>query len=103
MTLGDREHGALDGPSEDRVAGLLGSESVMTATLGHPLRLHDEVGRKRGRADGADLSRPDQVRQGTEGLVEIRAVVGPVQLVKIDVVSAKAPEAGFDRPGDPAG
>src|ERR1700732_2273386 len=34
VTLGDREHGALDGPSKDRVAGLLSSESVMAATLG---------------------------------------------------------------------
>jgi hypothetical protein len=48
VTLSDREHGALDGPSEDRVAGLLSSESVVAATVGDPLRLHDEVSRKRG-------------------------------------------------------
>ena len=46
---------------------------------------------------------PGSGRIGTKGLVKIHAVVGPVQLVEIDVVGAKASEAGFDCPVDPEG
>ena len=48
VTMSGRKHGSLDGPSQDGVPGLLGSESVMAATLGHRLRLHDEVSREHG-------------------------------------------------------
>ena len=48
VTLCGRKHGALNGPGEDRVAGLLGPESMMTAPFGYPLRLDHEVGREGG-------------------------------------------------------
>ncbi len=45
----------------------------------------------------------DQVGEGGQRLVDVRAVVGTVHLVEVDVVGAQAPEAAFDGAGDPTG
>jgi hypothetical protein len=53
VALGDREDFGFDTAAEDRVRRLLGAESLETAPLGHPLRLHHVGGGHRRRAEYA--------------------------------------------------
>ena len=57
VALAHGQHVALDAAHEQRVRRLLADESLATAPLGDPLRLHDLVGGERRRADVADLAR----------------------------------------------
>jgi hypothetical protein len=65
------------------------------------VRLHDLLGRERRAAEGADLPRPHEVGQRGEGLLDVRGVVGAVDLVEIDPVGAEAAQALLDLLDDP--
>jgi len=81
---------AFDPAAEDGVGRLLGAEPREAAPLGDPLGL-DDAGRGSLRcADRADLAVADQVGQRREGLLDIGARVGTVELVQVDVVGLKA-------------
>ena len=99
--LGRRQDVPLDAPDEDGVRGLLGHEALASPSLGHPLGLHDLLGREGGTAEGADLAGMDQIAEGPEGLVHVDRLVGPVDLVQVDVVDAQAPQALLALGDDP--
>ena len=100
--LGHGQNVGLDAPDQDGVRRLLGPEPLPAPALGHPLGLDDPLGRKGRAAERADLPGMDQVAEGTEGLVDVHRLVGPVDLVEVDVVGAQALEAVLALGDDPA-
>src|SRR5580693_3991532 len=72
---------------------LSGPEAMVTALLRGPLRLDDQLGWERRGADEPHLALADQVGQRGQGLPDVRAVVGPVHLVEVDVAGAEPPQA----------
>jgi hypothetical protein len=64
--------------------------------------LDDLVRRKRGAAEGADLAVPDQVGQHAEGFLEVSVPVGPMHLVKVDVLGVESAQARLERTSEVA-
>ena len=67
-----------------------------------PLRLDDVLGRERRVAEVADLALVHEVAQRAERLVDVGVLVGPVDLVEVDVVGAQPPQAVLALLEDPA-
>src|ERR1700728_3106374 len=103
VTLRGGQHMTLDDPGQDGVARLLGTEAMVTALRRGPLRLDDQLGRERRGADEAHLALADEVGERGQGLPDVRAVVGPVHLVKVDVAGPEPPQAAFHGALDPPG
>ena len=70
-------------------------------TIGRPLRLGDQLGRPRRRADGADLALSHKVAHGVHELGHVDVRVGSVHLVQVDPIGAESPEAALDGLHDP--
>ena len=100
--LGGGQYLALDAAVEDGVDRLLGVESREAAPLGDPLGLDDVGGVGLRRADRADLAAADQVGQCGEGLLDVGAGVGAVELVEVDVVGLQATQRVLHGGDDPA-
>ncbi len=96
VALTGRQYLGFHLTSQDRIRRLFALESLAAATLGHPVSLDDEVGREGRAADGAHLPLVHEVRQGTQGVVDVAGGVGPVYLVKVDPVRAEPLEARLD-------
>jgi hypothetical protein len=97
-----REHVRLDAAGQDRVGRLLGHEALAPAPLGDPLGLDDLAGREGRGADVAHLALAHEVGQRAERLVDVRVVLGTVDLVEVDPVRAQAAQAVLDLSDDPA-
>ncbi len=101
VALRYRQDLPLDAPGQDRVGRLLGHDALTPAALGDPLPL-DDVRRLEGRRpDIADLSLVDEVAESAEGLVEVGARFGAVDLVEVDPVGPQPAQAVLDLEGDP--
>src|SRR5580698_3586291 len=91
----------FDRAGENRVLRLFAYKALAAASLGHPLRLDDLVGRERRVAKVKDLSLVRQIAQCRQRLVDVSIPVIAVDLVEIDVIRAKAPERILNRLTDP--
>jgi hypothetical protein len=66
------------------------------AVIGDPQRLGDLPGRMVGQGHVAQLSLPDQIVVGHQGLLQRRVGVREVRVVEVDVVGAETAQAVFD-------
>jgi hypothetical protein len=87
------KHVRLDPAHEHRIGRLLGGEALVAPPLCAPLRLDDHPGRERRAPEVAHLPAVDEVGERRERLVDVRGGLGPVDLVKVDVVSAEPAQA----------
>ncbi len=78
-----------------RVGGLLAGEALMASPFGGPMRLDHHPGRERRAPEIPDLPGVHQVAQSRQGIVDIGAGAGPVDLVEVDVVRAQPAQAGL--------
>ncbi|BCW73474.1 hypothetical protein NicSoilB8_45180 (plasmid) [Arthrobacter sp. NicSoilB8] len=102
MLLSYRKYIAFYAPIDDRVRGLLGSETLQTSTFGHPVRLDNLRSRERGGADRTHLAAAYEVGESGERLLDINRRVGAMDLIKTQVISLETPQCLLDRCQDPA-
>jgi hypothetical protein len=97
VSLGYGQDVPFDASRQDAVRRLFTPEAQEASSLGDVVCLDDLVRWKRGAAEGADLAVPDEVGQHAEGLLEVSVPVGPVHLLKVDVVGLEPAQARLER------
>src|SRR5690349_12521129 len=102
MSLTGRQDVLLDCADENRVRRLFTSEPLAATLLRHPLGLDDLTGGEGRGPDVANLAGAHQVTQRPQRLVDIRVLLGAMDLVKIDPVCAQTPQTPLDLLRDPA-
>src|SRR5437870_4821689 len=99
--LNGRQNIELDAPHEDRIRRRLGHEAL-EATLRADRMCLRLVPRGKHRAtEVSDLAVPYEIGQHIERLLEVGVEVGPMDLIEVDVIGAKAFEARRDLTHDP--
>src|SRR5437763_1868498 len=99
--LNGRQHVELDAPHEDRIRRCLGHEALEATLRADRMRLRLVPRGKHRATEVPDLAVPYEIGQHIERLLEVGVKVGPVDLIEVDVIGAKAFEAGLDLTHDP--
>src|SRR5437899_9084773 len=99
--LNGRQHVELDGAHEDGIRRRLGDETLEATLRADRMRLRLVPRGKHRATEVPDLAVPYEIGQHIERLLEVGVEVGPMDLIEVDVIGAKAFEARLDLTHDP--
>jgi hypothetical protein len=85
----------FDAAVEEVVGRLFADETGEAAPVGYPVALHQLPGGEGRRADVPDLALADEVIEGVQRLLDGGLLLGPVDLVEVNVVRLQAPQTGL--------
>src|SRR4029453_5443953 len=99
--LNGRQDVDLDVPHENRIRRRLGHEALEATLRADRMRLRLVPRGEHRATEVPDLADPYQIGQHVERLLEVGVEIGPMDLVQVDVIGAKAFEARLDLAHDP--
>src|SRR5438045_9201427 len=93
--LNGRQNIELDAPHENGIRRRLGDEALEATLRADRLRLRLVPRGKHRATEVPDLAVPHEIGRHVERLLEAGVEVGPMDMIEVDVISAKALDAGL--------